>query len=494
MYLRWTYFWILTELFVAVCQNIEQTEWQRARIQRVQDAGSRQSAAATSNLQERLGAPATRQALRDCGVAPEVSELPADQLLELLRAEVSVSEVVSGFTAAASWGPGMSIHEGEHGLGYFESQWEAGVRAGTNWSKSWWWQIMDSIEVQLYGLKPFARQGAPKTQDEARERAPYFAVNLYKVDAGSPLYGDVSVVLSTTIGSESSLISAVDSGGWNTLCAEGGRHNWFNVNCSAYGRNESGMGTFQHFDHLLLQNDGYWHNRTLERLACRTLSPWGMFPLHGSDLIHYFEALPLARIPYPAGIKFLIGSFRSLFGTKMGSQLQRWCISRGWVLVWSLGINIDVPEDDPIEFWSAPSLKQMLPASQRIMDIAVLTHTSAVVNMSVLLADGTAVNAFNASWKEVSQLRSTALRKNETITHVSWAAEWQRLAFNLPKDFQKLEPLRSKSCSDITSCIGTTPTGTCVCYFSNKTQQTQTSIRSADVSFRISANEDELII
>ena len=40
----------------------------------------------------------------------------------------------------------------------------------------------------------------------------------------------------------------------------------------------------------------------------------------------------------------IIGEFDEHFGTPSGSLLRRWCVSKGWVLVWAIGPGNPAPE------------------------------------------------------------------------------------------------------------------------------------------------------
>ena len=72
--------------------------------------------------------------------------------------------------------------------------------------------------------------------------------------------------------------------------------------------------------------------------SCRP--PRTTSPLLPIDLYQYFEAIPAARLRLPDAVHFLIGSFPALFGSDLGTKLRAWCVQRGWVLLWSLGLNL----------------------------------------------------------------------------------------------------------------------------------------------------------
>ena len=105
---------------------------------------------------------------------------------------------------------------------------------------------------------------------EANERAVYHVVNSMRSDAGSPLYGNVSVVLSPSV-RNTTLYSAIDTGEWAWLCNRSeltpprartssprkARAGWgpYSPECAAYNFS---LGTHEHFDHLFLANADYW--------------------------------------------------------------------------------------------------------------------------------------------------------------------------------------------------------------------------------------------
>jgi len=316
--------------------------------------------------------------------------------------------------------------------------------------------------------------------DEARERAPYCLLNLHRVDAGSPLYGDISAVFSPRIAAASSLVSAVDTGGWTAMCNrsylrddEADLHwqgpkgmkppfekpGWppagYNPNCSAY-KKFTELGSLQDFDHLFLVNEEYW-NASLGRVVCRLLAPPEKAPVVGADLVHYWEVLPAAQLSYPSAVKFIIGSFPSLFGTGRGLLLQKWCAQQGWVLIWSLGLNTG---DTDANFWTAVGLNISIASNQRLVDPQVLRNTTAAANLTM---PGNATASLSEHWAKVAHDRQAAHNQNRTISKEEWAKSWFTLDGKLPSSMQ-LAALRAHSCSDVEGCIGTTPQGDCFCY------------------------------
>jgi hypothetical protein len=219
-------------------------------------------------------------------------------------------------------------------------------------------------------------------------------------------------------------------------------------------RGFEGLGTFQHFDHLLLANEAYW-KVSMGRMLCRLLAPPQRAPpLAGVDLIHYWEAMPLVSPSFPGGVKFLIAAFPALFGTPAGTRLQRWCSRQRWALVWSLGLNFGATRTD---FWTVGYLGMSIPSRERLADPLVLRTTSAAANLSL---DHAADSTFEYAWGEVAALRS---RYGTYISNTTWAEAWQRLTSSLPGTL-RLSQLRAGDCGDVDRCLGTTSNGDCFCY------------------------------
>ena len=89
-----------------------------------------------------------------------------------------------------------------------------------------------------------------------------------------------------------------------------------------------------------------WNHSLPEGLAarlepsCRPPRPAAASSLQTTDLYQYLEAMPAARLRLPDAVHFLIGSFPALFGSELGTKLRNWCVQRGWILLWSLGLNL----------------------------------------------------------------------------------------------------------------------------------------------------------
>jgi hypothetical protein len=329
----------------------------------------------------------------------------------------------------------------------------------TLWNASTMWDVEDNAEIHSYGLKPFAVLGAPRSFAEASERGPYALVNSLLFDQGSPLFGDVSVVFSANTMRETAVISAIDTGTYQISCTDSSTGSLFgmSVNCSAYEPFRQ-LGTFKNFNHLFLVNDAFWNGtQALAHRFARLEGSWGSRAVPSQSLLRYWEALPAATLQYPSDVRFLIGSFRSLFGSESGRELQKWAKQRGWVLVWSLGLNVQKSDINSIE-WIVSSNRSFR-SNQRLVDPEALLHTSAAKGLPL---PKDAVGNFGIRWGRVEALRKTG----STVTSATWLNLWDELVNNQTRALQ-IGPLRAGLCSRPSTapeCVGITLTGECVCY------------------------------
>jgi hypothetical protein len=143
----------------------------------------------------------------------------------------------------------------------------------------------------------------------ARAGGVYALINTLRFEAGSPLYGDISLVLSPAVAAATSLLSPFDTGSWTALCNTTGPPPYPMPtppphNCSAYA-GHAGLGTLNHTAAALLSNEAYWRtpealHRTLQRLLAPEHAPP---PIHGPDLVRYLEAVPAATLRFPRDVK-----------------------------------------------------------------------------------------------------------------------------------------------------------------------------------------------
>jgi len=442
--------------------------------------------------------------------------LTAIELLKRLQAEVGVSEIVSGFpsTSSSSWWWDPTIAEG-YARNFFENQWQVRVLHNGSFDGFDWFGTQDDVETKIYGLRPFSKRGKPSNLSEASERGPYCAVNSLRVDAGSPLYGDVSAVFSPKRMREISLLSAVDTGSFEGMCnsssASRARHAYLQSllspseslelrspfgplehNCSAFLWGPGHLGTMDHFNHLLLINDVYWNATgsgpllsTIARIVAKPeaeLNGWGKgYPLRGMDFIHYFEAMPAGELRYPQDVKFLIGKFPRLFGTVEGVELQQWCLKRGWLLIWSLGLNVWDDEPNKLNFFTAPFLKGTFPTNLRLLDPRVALGSSVNVSRDVLAE---AAHHFDKLWLNAQRVRATANLENTTVTSSTWKDLYHTVSSSMSAELQ-LEPLRAGSCEDEEHCIGTDRRGHCMCYSASEVTSRKETLQTVDSNFLV---------
>ena len=122
-------------------------------------------------------------------------------------------------------------------------------------------------------------------------------------------------------------------------CASG-RGNPMTADVDCAGWPDRTLGTMDHHLHILLANVRTWNQTSpavsLAKVLARVVAPEAN-PITPQQIFQYWEANIVGAPLYPDGVKMLIGNFAELFGTPLGSQLQAWCESRGWPLVWALG-------------------------------------------------------------------------------------------------------------------------------------------------------------
>ena len=292
---------------------LPRTEWQRQRFEQVSNTARLASVRALPELLAALDGSSFRKKLAE-QCAPLAANSSAFELLRRLRAEYSVAEVVSSFNAESPSGRhafwwSFTLADGMLGDELL-NQWDVQVKHNETFGSKGWFGIQDDVETKLYGLRPFESHAEPRNDSEAAERgicarrrphtprthhtplllqmrqhpAPCTVadalLNLANADGGSPLYGDISAVLSPRHMRSVTLLSAIDTGEWTALCnrssgsaAEGiaawregwqgaGRENTgFHGNASSYvpyapvcDAYHFTLGTLEHFDHLILAN------------------------------------------------------------------------------------------------------------------------------------------------------------------------------------------------------------------------------------------------
>ena len=289
------------------------TPWQQARFKAVEQRSIARARESKAQLENRLAAADVRVALLDC--CADWSKASAEELRQRISEEIAVSEIVSAFSARSPGGPaalpfwfGPSLEEAANAT-EFDNLWSVWLTEGTNLSTGFLAEAvsgLDDTETHYYGLRPFRRRGSPASLTEAGERGVYALVNLLRDPAGSPLYGDVSIVLSPQIASSTALLSACDTGSWHAMCNTTGSMNLSHAyphNCSAI--DAGALGTMRTWERTLLQNEAYWANTSalllkLQRMLAPPSSPP---PIRGVDLVKYLEAVPAATIEFASDVR-----------------------------------------------------------------------------------------------------------------------------------------------------------------------------------------------
>ena len=279
-----------------------QSKLQKRLFDRLRPRAAAASASARAALLGKLGSQAMRDSLRAC--CPDVAGLAPANLLQRVRDEVLVSEVVHNFCATSvptgRFG-GRCAQYGDFDLRVaptaksFYNAWTMqalNLTAPTPWNDG----FMERAEVGMMGYPPFGCRGAGcvPSPAAAKERPVYAALNLDKTDMGFAALGTVAAVFKTSYIANMTLVSATDTGWWENLCnrsaprgnpsasaAHRGPHAAHRragasagvANCSALAGRPPTFGTLHNesFDHLLLGNVEFWQPSgwSLSRLFSR---------------------------------------------------------------------------------------------------------------------------------------------------------------------------------------------------------------------------------
>eukprot|EP00438_Fugacium_kawagutii_P036752 Skav205308 [mRNA] locus=scaffold3444:56571:57953:+ [translate_table: standard] len=442
---RFALCWFWWGLTCGTSLEVVQTEWQRELFHQVNQTAFSMSRKSQPQLLNRLDSTDVRALLAEC--CSEVAQLPAEALAKELRRALLAAEVISGFSTVVNRSFfSFSLSEAEQ-VDHYENLWEVWVRNDaelSNYSLG-----MDWVETSFFGFKPFEKHAHPNSMAEAKERSVYFLLNSLRVDAGSPLYGDVSVVLKPSFAHATAIISPLDSGSWAGFCNRSfvPPNPTYAHNCSAFPGHE-GLGTFHSLDHLFSVNEAYWASpEAFLRPLARLLGSDESNTFAGDDLVRYFEIMPAAQVNFP-DIKFVIADFPSLFGTARGRRVRSWSQRHGWVLLWSLGLNLGFSLDFGMpHFWDVFNLTGPFGGRLRLIDPESLLSWGRNVSISDL-------DAFNAAWWQL-QTRRTSL----PLRPADFDSAWTLLASKLPDLL--IAPVRPY-CHDLDLCIGVTQMG-CLC-------------------------------
>jgi hypothetical protein len=239
---------------------------------------------------------------------------------------------------------------------------------------------------------------------------------MYRGSGGNPQCGKAAVVLSRTYLQNQILAAPVDTGFFQGACGNGQTSgvlgNTTCAKCNAWPAGNRTLGVPVFLQHLLKPYLNYYNESapiagadypsySLARLLIRLLSRKTYSPASGGggedtalplnfleNTLGYFELNPAASIAIPAGVKMMIGMYELLWGTTEGAMLQKWCILRGWPLVWAYNPDMSFFRCGP----GPPLPGCVVPANLsvgvdtanvRLLDPSVLAAVSAGHNVSL---------------------------------------------------------------------------------------------------------------
>lgn len=495
---------------------------------------------ARASLASRAATPSVLAALDDAGfrallaqLLPDFAALGAAELLRHLRDEIAVAEMIHNLPANTSEVSAFNAVDADLAMlsemSYLPNQWEVGyVRANRSEPGTLleWMLPQAAAETGMYGLRPFTGGGMPGFEDfggwpasltEAEERPVYTSLNVFRVDMGVSDFGGVGLVLRRSWLENITVVSAVDTGAYESMCNETFvRHVcpevgtnreqcgnlWFcfwddtqdhcvshiqapgnglfaSPDCSSW---DGTPGTLEHFHHMILPNAHFWNRtccepdgsappedwrHTLAVQFARLLGGWRprpAVPLRISVHGQYWEANVLGAPLFPDGVQLVLGDFPKLFGTEDGRRLQAFARRHGLALAWALGPNRNRTLDEEssyADFTNYAGDGRLL--DPQVLDAGAAGGTStAGCNLSLPLG---VAGHLDEHWRTMAELRAVHAKDaadpypppRELARR--WAALVQVLGPRL-----RVESLRARRCADTRGCVGTTWEGDCVCY------------------------------
>ena len=386
-----------------------QTAAQAARYAQVARSAKIHSAAAKPTLIAYLARPSFVAELEIC--CPRLAVLSPTELLAKLSASIRSTEITHNVERIIGAPPGISIDEGSDfeasmylqanlSILFFPNEWQ--VRA--LWQKdglctlsndsSVYDDFEDYAETRVYGAKHFP---IPKKAHiggrfcnlsfaSATERPIYAAFNIFKVDAGNPIFGTLSFVFNRSYVAAQTIISPVDTGLLEMVCNKSlplGGHHTHTGHCGAFNTSGSNgmsgvawfsnssesdtshpspvhLGTLDDWHHLVIPSDIFWsgNSSVTPHANAVTEPPQSMMaqmfsridvgsnprdaplqPLRSissNALNAYWESNVIGTIDFPAGVSFLVADFQ-IFGTEIGAQAKTMALRMERLLVWARG-------------------------------------------------------------------------------------------------------------------------------------------------------------
>ena len=426
--------------------------------------------------------------------------LSPTELSERFWGEVGAAELVHNFgegvSAYSNCGFDIDISMGES-LDTFLNQWQLQARdyVPVDTVNN---QYVEWSETSLFHFPPFVNVSSPDLQT-ASSRPFYAALNMYRGSGGNPQCGGISAVLSSSYLNNQILAAPLDTGYFTGQCSEGQSVGTFGDTamaiCAAWPEGNRPLGVPPYYLHHLLQPYLYFYNQTqaeagedypfynLARLIIRLLSrntyqlttqqlplplkeerrrqqeePNNALSLNFiENTLGYFEFNPVMSVSFPSGVKFMIGMFELYFGTEAGRQLKKWCISKGWPLVWAYNPEMSFFRCGPDPNSPGCAMPADLSvgidlANVRVLDLEVLRHVSVGYNISIPTIDS---DLFIESWKKMNV---SSISSHDDIDDA-----WNTFLRRFARDYA-VEPVYSQACDDIDACIGVTIySKECVC-------------------------------
>ncbi|CAK9062594.1 unnamed protein product [Durusdinium trenchii] len=417
------------------------------------------SEAATPQVLSFFDSVGFREMLKGC--CTEVANLTAEELLQRYRAEAQVAELAHALPAPGeSIGVFSDVTTTEVGeLPWFPNEFEVALMHNRSMSEGAA-PINDIAQKEIFGCKPFA--GPKPTWTEASSRLIYIAHNMRRLDSGSePFFGDLTVVFNSSRVKDSVVIAPYDTGLYTMMCLRpemSGHHKMKkflpHLNCSAWPVNLP-VGTLDYLDHLILPNlaapvNSSVTNRTILDTARELYTRSGMSKIDYQDvpaldlrsLGGYMESNIMANPRLPEVVKFGIGNFDTLFGTKDGQEVRKISQRFKWPLFWAFGVGIVKPRPQQMK------LRALYKLNRRIADPSNIVMTT---NASV---SSGAVASFEAVWQQAAAVRASRNATDEDV--LQW---WNSLEQQL-----QVAPVSADSCARPHDCVAVEPSSKdCIC-------------------------------
>mmetsp|Transcript_58919 Transcript_58919/g.108850 ORF Transcript_58919/g.108850 Transcript_58919/m.108850 type:complete len:481 (+) Transcript_58919:71-1513(+) len=394
------------------------------------------SAAATAKVLEFFDRADFRAGLEKC--CSGIAKLPASEILERFREEVRAAELAHDFPAEAEdskvfYDQTMSLMEE---YPFFLNQWQAMVAdEAEGVPRKAIAGALTVPEENLFGCPRFQNRSQP-TWDEAAGRAIYTAHNLWLVDSSSsPHFGNVTAVFRYKSVQDLVVFAPIDTGLYYAACHDDMPPGPPILPFNCKGWVPETLGTFAHFDHMILAN---WevlsgkHNVTVVEEALRFFnhSPFALgnyselATLNDVWIGDYWESLIFGAPQLATDIRFVLPVF-SMFGTSKGEHLQKLAERHSWPVLWVFG---EVSNKD-------------LPGKVRLLD----PHSVAYAKLNVTVTEAMR-QAYDDLWARVAAAR----KQKGSLTEQESLEFWSELK----EDQVWVAPATARVCGYDDSCIG----------------------------------------